>query len=158
MWQDKPPALATIATGEGFPATSKQLVEKIQAGVSEDFAELPPANGIMKVCPAHWKARYWSYRLLISWVLGNSSLTWPGGFRALSVNMTVAPAKNPEQTKNMLAYLTPIAKSSLKYRWTSWVVYNQNFWEQVAEVGVKDWSKVHPSIYAQCFKGASVSP
>ena len=54
--------------------------------------------------------------------------------------------------------LVPNRKCSLKYRWPSWLVYDQNFRQEAAESGRTDWSKVDPSIYAQCFTGASISP
>ena len=49
-----------------------------------------------------------------------------------------------------------IAKCSLKYKWPSWVVYDLNFRQDAADTGLKDWSKVDPSVYTQCFMGASI--
>ena len=93
--------------------------------------------------------------LLESWKLIPDLATW---VLCYSAYMAVVTAKNPEQIRNMLAYLTLIAKSSLKYCWPSWVVYDQNFRQQAAKVGLMGWPKVEPSIYAQRFTGASVSP
>ena len=50
-----------------------------------------------------------------------------------------------------------IAKCSLKYKWPSWVVYGLNFYQDAAEVGLKDWSKVEPSTYTPCFTGTAIS-
>ena len=36
-------------------------------------------------------------------------------------------------------------------------MYNLNFWQDAADAGLKDWSKVDLSTYAQCFTGASIS-
>ena len=64
----------------------------------------------------------------------------------------------PAHTKSLLAYATIIAKVSLKYAWPSWVVYNHNFCQEVADSANKDWAKVDPSIYyTQCFTSAAVS-
>ena len=50
-----------------------------------------------------------------------------------------------------------IAKCSLKFEWPSWAVYDLNFRQDAADSGLKDWSRVKPSTYAQCFTGASIS-
>ena len=156
--QDKLPAVATIATGEGLPAISKQLVEKIQAWESVDFAQLPPAKGIIKGASSSLEGQI--LVIQAADLLDSSKLITDLAMRVqcCSVYMAVVTDNNPKRTRSMLAYLTLIAKSSLKYCWTSWLVYNQNFRQQVAEMSLKDWSKVDPSIYAQCFKGASVKP
>ena len=123
-----------------------------------DFAELPPAKGKIKGAPSSLEGQILVIQaadLLESRKLIPDLATW---VQCFSVYTAVVTAKDPERTKNMLAYLTLIAKCSLKYRWPSWLVYDQNFRQQAAEVGLKDWSKVDPSIYAQCFTGASVSP
>lgn len=53
--------------------------------------------------------------------------------------------------------MTTIAKASIKYTWPSWIVYDQNFRQEAADNGVKDWSNVDPSIYTQCFTNAAAS-
>ena len=136
--QDRPPALATIATGEGLPALSKKLVERIQAGEFVDFAEMPPAKGKIKGTPSSLEGQILVIQaadLLESRKLIPDLATW---VQCYSVYMAVVTAKSPERTRNMLAYLTLIAKCSLKYRWPSWLVYDQNFRQQAAEVGLKD--------------------
>ena len=39
----------------------------------------------------------------------------------------------------------------------SWVIYDQNFRQEAADSGRKDWSKVDPSIYTQCLTNAARS-
>ena len=39
---------------------------------------------------------------------------------------------------------------------TSWIVYDQNFRQEVADMQNKQWAKVDPSIYAQCFTGMAL--
>lgn len=63
--------------------------------------------------------------------------TWAHCF---SIYMAVITVADPDHTKNMLAYMALIAKCSLRYRWPSWVVYDQNFCQEATEVGLKDWS------------------
>ena len=151
-----PPTM--VAMGEGLPALSKKWVEKIQAGEYVDFAELPPAKGKAKGAPSSLEGQILVIQaadLVESRKIIPDLATW---VQCFSIYMAVATAKDPDRTKNMLAYLSLIAKCSLKYRWPSWVVYDQNFRQEAAESGRRDWSKVDPSIYAQCFTGASISP
>ena len=65
--------------------------------------------------------------------------------------------KEPDRINNLLAYMVTITKASVKYSWPSWVVYDQNFHQEAADNGLKDWAKVDPSIYTQCFMNAAVS-
>ena len=53
--------------------------------------------------------------------------------------------------------MSTIAKASLKYVWPSWIVYDQNFRQEAAHSGLKDWAHVNPSIYTQCFTGMTIS-
>lgn len=154
----KSPPPAMTATGEGLPALPRKWVEKIQAGEYIDFAELPPAKGKIKTLPSSIEGQILVIQAA-DWAESRKIIpdfaTW---VQCFSVYMAVVTAKDPDRTKNLLAYLSLIAKCSLKYRWPSWVVYDQNFRQEAAESGLRDWSKVDPSIYAQCFTGASISP
>ena len=60
--------------------------------------------------------------------------TW---VQCFSFYIAVITAKEPKRTKNMLAYLSLIAKCRLKYRWPSWLVYDQNFRQVVTMTGTR---------------------
>jgi hypothetical protein len=97
----------------------------------------------------------WWYRQPICWKTKSSSRTWPHGSSGLYSAVIIS--KEPERAKNLLAYMALIAKCSMKYRWPSWVVYDLNFRQEAVETGLKDWARVNPSTYTQCFTGAAVS-
>ena len=80
--------------------------------------------------------------------------TWSQCF---AIFMAVVTAKEPDHSADLLAYLSTIAKASLKYRWPAWIVYDQNFRQEAADKGLRKWAQVDPSIYAQCFTGMSIS-
>ena len=80
--------------------------------------------------------------------------TW---LQCFAIYTAVATENKPELTKGLLAYATTIAKASAKYRWPSWIVYDQNFRQEAADNDVTDWSKVDPSIYTQCFTNTALS-
>ena len=65
--------------------------------------------------------------------------------------------KEPGWAADVLAYMSTIAKASLMYKWPSWMVYDQNFRQEVADKGLKCWVQVDPSIYTQCFTGMTIT-
>ena len=65
--------------------------------------------------------------------------------------------KQPGRVPDLMAYLATISKTSQKYRWPSWVIYDQNFRIEVAGNPTLSWAKVDPSLYAQCFTGQARS-
>ena len=38
-----------------------------------------------------------------------------------------------------------------KFKWPSWLVYDQNFRQRMANTQDKAWAKTHPGLYASCF-------
>ena len=74
-----------------------------------------------------------------------------------AVLLTVVAKKFPERIAEFMSYQSIIAKASQKYRWLSWVVYDQNFRKEAAGNPSQSWAKVDPSIYAQCFTGQGLS-
>ena len=146
-----------IPTGEGLPALPKKWVDKILAGEFIDLADLPPAKGKVKAIPnttdgqivVVQAADLMEHRKLIP-----DFATW---VQCFNIYAAVILSKEPARAKNLLAYVSLIAKCSLKFEWPSWAVYDLNFRQDAADSGSKDWSKVDPSTYAQCFTGASIS-
>ena len=80
--------------------------------------------------------------------------TW---VQCFSIYAATLLAKYPAKTQELMAYQTIIAKASQRYRWPSWVVYDQNFRQEAAGNPHQSWARVEPSIYAQCFTGQAVS-
>ena len=58
---------------------------------------------------------------------------------------------------DLLGYMCHIVRASHRYKWPSWVVYDQNFRIEAADHGTKEWSRMDPSLYAQCFTGQAKS-
>ena len=54
-------------------------------------------------------------------------------------------------------YTASMGKLSQKFRWPSWVIYDQNYRQEAAESGKVDWSRVDASIHALCFNGMAKS-
>ena len=146
-----------VPVGAGLPSIPKKLVEQIQAGQYVDFGELPPAKGRTRPLPSQEEGHIVVVRaedLTGTRKLIPDLATW---LQCFAIYMAVSADKEPDRTSNLLAYMVTIAKASVKYSWPSWVVYDQNFRQEAADNGLKDWSKVEPSIYTQCFTNAAVS-
>ena len=146
-----------IPTGPGLPALPKKVVERIHAGEYIDFSELPPAKG--KVRPLHQGLDgqvilVQAQDLLQSKKLIQDLPTW---VQCFAVYVAVVVQKQPERVADLMAYATSIAKASKKYRWPSWVVYDQNFRQEAVSSPAQPWSKIDPSIYSQCFLGMARS-
>ena len=136
-----------IPTGPGLPALPKKLVEKIIAGQYVDFSDLPPAKGRTRPLPSQEDGHVVVIRaedLAGSKKLIPDLATW---LQCFAIYMAMAVGAEPDRVKSLLAYMTTIAKASIKYTWPSWIVYDKNFRQEAADNGLKDWSKVDPSIY-----------
>jgi len=67
------------------------------------------------------------------------------------VNAAAIKSKYPAQWSGLMANMSTIVKVSQKFVWPSWVVYDQNFRQEVANMLGMTWAKVNPSIYPQYF-------
>ena len=120
-------ASSLVAVGEGLPLIPKKLVEKIQAGEYIDFSELPPAKGKARSLPPHWEGHILVVQL--EDLEGSKRLipdfqTWVQCFAIYAATVVI---KHPEKFSSLMAYMTDMAKNARKYKWPSWVVYDQNF-------------------------------
>ena len=146
-----------VSTGMGLAALPKKLVEKIKANEYINFTDLPTAKGKARPIPQSLEGQVLVVQvadLLQARKIIPDLATWLQCF-ALYV-ATLAPSQ-PSRVPEMMAYQTIIAKASQKYRWPSWVVYDQNFRQEPANNPAQSWTKVEPSIYAQCFTGQAIS-
>ena len=64
---------------------------------------------------------------------------------------------HPEKFSPLMAYMTDMAKNARKYKWPSWVVYDQNFRMHMASTAGMNWSSVNSSIYTQCFLNQEIT-
>ena len=119
-----------------------------------DFTELPPAKGRTKAFNSGLygqivRAEYLQAKGLIS-DLG----TW---IQCFSLYAAVVLSKFLERRTSLLLYQSTIAKLSQKFNWPSWVIYDTLHRQETADTGKTDWSKIEPSLHAQCFVDMDVS-
>ena len=74
--------------------------------------------------------------------------TWSQCF---ALYVAAVASHQPERLPDLMAYQALIVRASKKYRWPSWLVYDQNFRQEAAGNRELLWAKADPSMYAQCF-------
>ena len=122
-----------------------------------DFNELPPAKGKMRPIPQTAEGQIIVVQaedLLQSKKLIPDFPTW---LQCFALYASVAAKAEPKRLPDLMAYMSLIAKASKKYRWPVWVVYDQNFRQEVAGKPEAAWARVDPSFYSQCFLGMAIS-
>ena len=146
-----------VTTGAGLAALPKKLVSKILANEYIDFTELPPAKGKARNVPQSLEGQVLVVQaadLMQAQKLIPDLATWVQCF-ALYANALLT--HHPNRMSKMMAYQSIIARASAKYKWPSWVVYDQNFRQEAMNNPSQSWARVEPSIYAQCFTGQAIS-
>jgi hypothetical protein len=148
---------AVVTTGPGLPALPKKLVDRILADQYVDFADFPPAKGRTRPMPAAEESHIIVIRA--EDINGARKLIpdLPTWVQCFNVYLAVILEREPSRTKSLLAYMNTIVKASTKYKWPSWIVYDQNYRQEAVDNGLKDWSKVDPSTFTQCFTNAAIS-
>lgn len=146
-----------VPTGPGLPALPKKVIDRIHAGDYIDFSDLPPAKGKVRPLSQGLEGQVilvQAQDLLHSKKLIQDLPTW---VQCFAVFVAVVAQKQPERVPDLMAYATGIAKASKKFKWPSWVIYDQNFRQEAVSSPTQPWSKVDPSIYSQCFLGMAKS-
>ena len=111
----------------GLPAIPRKAAEKIWAGEYIDFSDIPPARGKAKSLPSTMEGHkivVQAADLAQSRKLIPDMGTW---IQCFALYTAVVMVKEPGWATDLLAYMSTIAKASLKYKWPSWIVYDQNF-------------------------------
>ena len=118
---DHATAQPLFTIGPGLPALSKRLVEKIRVN---EFAELPPAKGKSRPLSQAGEGHVVVVQaadLLQSRKIIPDLATWQQCF---SLYVAVLTPQQPERIPELMAYQAIIAKTSMKYKWPSWIVYD----------------------------------
>ena len=148
---------AMVSTGMGLAALPRKLVEKIKANEYIDFTDLPLAKGKARPIPQSLEGQVLVVQaadlLQVRKIIPDLA-TW---LQCLTLYVATLAPSQPSRVPEMMAYQTIIAKASQKYIWPSWVVYDQNFRQEAANNPDQSWTKVEPSIYAQCFTGQAIN-
>lgn len=146
-----------VQVGQGLPALPKKLVERIRSNEYVDFMELPPAKGKSRP-PSHAMEGQILVVQATDLAQGRKVVpdlaTW---MQCFAIYTAVLGQEQPARLPELMAYQSTIAKASQKYKWPSWVIYDQSFRQEMAGTTGQSWAKVDPSIYSLCFTGQAIS-
>lgn len=113
--------------------------------------ELPPAKSKPRSLPPDLDGRV----LLVQLHELDSSkkaildfTTWAQCFALYSAAVL---QRQPDRAGDLMAYFFFTAGNARKYRWPSWVVYDQNFRQLMAGTQDMVWAKTDPGFFTQCF-------
>ncbi len=140
-----------VQLGTGLPTLPKRLVDRIQANEYIIFMELPPARG--KAKPVNQDVGGHIVVLQATELTNTRKIipdlgTW---MQCLVLYTAVILQDYPERAAELMAYQSIIAKASSRYKWSSWVLYDWSFRQEMSGVTGASWAKVDPSIYSLCF-------
>ena len=62
------------------------------------------------------------------------------------------PASAPQHVPELMAHMVNILRASLEYTGAAWSTYDAAFSRQAAATGLRQWSKVNPSLYTICLR------
>ena len=138
----------SVVVAPGLPAIRKALVEAILSEQYVDFTELPPAKGRTKAIASHLEGQV--VLLQTSDYLQTKRLTPDLGtwLQCFAIYAAVVLTKSPGRATSLMLYAANIAKLSQKFRWPSWVIYDNSFRQEAAETGRTDWMKIDASLHA----------
>jgi len=122
-----------------------------------NFTELPPAKGKSKPL-----SQAFNGQLLVVQAadLMQSRRTIPDfgtWAQCFALYVAILAPVQPDRVPDLMAYQALIAKASVKFRWPSWVVYDQNFRQEATGNPSQSWARADPSCCAQCFMGQAKS-
>ena len=147
-----------IIVAEGIPALKKWIVDSIVAGECIDFCKLLPAKGRSSRMPRSVLEGQVILMQTSDYIQSKKLIPdLPTWLQCYAIYMAVVVHHHPERATSMLNYMATIAKLSLKFKWPSWIIYDQTFRQEAAESGSKDWSKIDAGIHAQCFSNMARS-
>ena len=136
---------------------TRKLVEKIQANEYMEFADLIPAGGRSRVPTPQGDRQIMVIQaadLMTTRKVIPDLATW---LQCFVVYVAVLGPYQPDKLADLMGYQSLIARASKKFKWPSWLVYDQNFRQEAAGNTSLQWAKAEPSLYAQCFTGQEIS-
>lgn len=135
----------------GLPPLSHWLVEKIKAGEHVDFSELPLAKR-----KSHTSSQNWDVRTLLLQVQQTENprcliLDFPAWAQRFALFATVTASHQPSMVADLMAYTVEMTKHPKRFQWSSWVIYDQNFCQEMITRPGLVWLRADSVIFLHTF-------
>ena len=143
-----------VSLGYGIPSIPQKTRDRILAGEYIDFTDLPPAKG--KTCPLSLPASEGNIIMVNAFDLMQQKKLIPDigtWVQCFTIFAGVICSQSPGRLPDLLGYLYQITRASQRYKWPAWVIFDQNFRQEVADRGSTELAHLDPTLYAQCFNG-----
>ena len=131
-----------VLVGQGIPAISKALLNKIRRWEYVDLAELLPGVGSDTANAA--APQGFPFSQVARWFTPKN--------RQITSN-TDWVAVEPAATLKLLAYMLTVIKASQQYDGLYWLSYDTNYHINAAASGNKAWSRLDTDLYTRFFTG-----
>ena len=118
-----------------------------------DFSELPPAKGKGRASSQDWDARILLLQVHQTENPRRLIPDFPTWAQCFALFATVKASHQPSMIAELMAYMVEMAKYAKRFQWPSWVIYDQNFRQEMATRPGLVWSRADPAIFSQCFLG-----
>ena len=141
-----------VSLGHGMPSLPKKVVDRIISGEFIDFADLPPAKGRVRSLPTSEGSiiLVQAADLLQKKRLLPDLATW---MQCFALYASVICSQAPDRLADLMGYMCQIARASQRFKWPSWVIYDQNFRQDAADQRILVWARLDPGLFSQCFTG-----
>ena len=156
-WQLQQLSNPSVRVGGTLPSIPRKVIEKIQTGQYVDFADFSPAKGRIRT-PLCSDGQL--LLVQVDDVAGAKKLIpdFPTWAQCFAIFTAVLGTYNPALLPDLMAYLSDTATHAKRFKWPSWVIYDQNFWQDLASKPGLSWARVDATIYAQCFMNMASNP
>ena len=146
-----------VSIGEGLTALPRRLFEKIGANEYIDFTDLPPARGKPRSLPHHLDGQLLLVQLQEVEDYRRIIPDFPTWIQCFTIYSAALCLQHPQRLPQLLAYQAQMASYAKKFRWPTWVIYDQNYRQEKAATQDNNWSQIDTAIYTQCFMTASMA-
>lgn len=140
-----------VSIGEGLPPLPKRLFDKIGGNEYIDFGDLPPARGKPKSLPQHLDGQLLLVQLHDVEDSKRMIADFPTWVQCFTIYAAALCVQQPQRFTQLLAYQSQIATYAKKFRWPTWIIYDQNYRQEKAANQDHNWSQMSTAIYTQCF-------
>ena len=146
-----------VLIGEGLTALPRRLFEKIGANEYIDFTDLPPARGKPRSLPHHLDGQLLLVQLQDVEDYRRIIPDFPTWIQCFTIYSAALCLQHPQRLPQLLAYQAQMASYAKKFRWPTWVIYDQNYRQEKAATQDNNWSQIDTAIYTQCFMTAGMA-
>ena len=142
--QSVKPMIPGTHIGEGLPPVPAKLAAKI---LRHEFVEMH------ELLPELWSKAKDDNKPAARTIAKKRVLDITVWLQCFALYVGVLAPKFPLEVPELMAYMIAIIRATQEFEGPAWAAYDAAFRCQAAAQGLRQWSKINPSLYAICFTG-----